>query len=165
MLPFARLLFILLLMAGAVLIGVTVDRLPEQIASHFGAHGVPNGWMTRDGYRLFMLALAFGLPLVVVVSMAVLPRRFSMGVNIPHREFWLAPARRETTLRYLEAHAYWLGSLLVVFIIAIHWLLFVANATQPPNLPLPPFVLLMVSFLVGLGIWAVTLLRHFRHQR
>ena len=47
----------------------------------------------------------------MVLSMAVLPRMMTSAINIPNRDYWLAPARREATLRYIEAHAYWLGSL------------------------------------------------------
>ena len=70
----ARPLFILLLVVGTILISATTDHLPAQIASHFGAGGVPNGWMSRSFYLLFMLAFAVILPLVIVLSMGVLPR-------------------------------------------------------------------------------------------
>ncbi len=164
MLQLARPLFILVLVISTILIGVTTDRLPVQLASHFGAGGVPNGWMSRNGYLLFMLAFAVGVPLVVVLSMTVLPRRMVKGINIPHRDYWLDPARREATLRYIETHAYWLGSLIAVFIAAMHLLLIEANATQPPHLPGPLFVTVLVMFLVTLGILMLTLVLHFRHK-
>ena len=162
MLIFARLLFVLLLVVAAVLIGVTTDQLPAQIASHFGASGAPNGWMSRHGYLTFMLAFGIGIPLLVVLSMSVLPRVAVKAINIPHRDYWLDPARREETLRYLESHAYWLGSLLVVFLAAIHLLLIEANATQPPHLPGAPFATILVAFLAGMAIWALTLAMRFR---
>jgi len=164
MIQFARPFFVLVLVVSAVLIGVTVDRLPAQIASHFGAGGAPNGWMSHSGYLLFMLAFAIGIPLAVVLSMAVLPRHMMRGINIPNRDYWLDPRRREGTLRYIEAHAYWLGSLIAAFIAAIHLLLIEANATQPPHLPGPLFVTLLVGFLVTLGILMVSLLLHFRNR-
>jgi hypothetical protein len=39
MIQFARPLFLLVLVISAVLIGVTTDRLPAKIASHFGEAG------------------------------------------------------------------------------------------------------------------------------
>ena len=164
MIQLARPLFIMVLVISAVLIGVTTDRLPAQIASHFGAGGAPNGWMSHDGYMLFMLVFALGVPLVVVLSMAILPRRMVKGINIPNRDYWLDPKRREGTLRYIEAHAYWLGSLIAAFIAAIHLLLIEANATQPPHLPGPLFVTLLVGFLVMLSLLLATLLLHFRNR-
>jgi len=162
MTQFARPLFILLLIITTILISVTTDHLPAQIASHFGAGGAPNGWMSRNTYLLFMLAFAVVLPIAVVLGMTVLPRRKVNAINIPHREFWLEPARREATLRFLAAHACWLGSLVVVFIAAIHLLLIEANATQPPRLPTAMFYTLLVVFVVALGVWMAMLRLRFR---
>jgi uncharacterized membrane protein len=160
----ARPLFILLLVVAAVLISATVGQLPAQIASHFGASGAPNGWMDRNGYRLFMLAFAVGIPLLVVLSMTLLPGRMLNGINIPNRDYWLAPDRREATLRYIATHAYWLGSLLVIFIAAIHLLLIEANRTQPPHLPGALFGTILATFLAAMGVWMVTIIMHFRHK-
>jgi uncharacterized membrane protein len=159
----ARPLFILLLIISTILISVTTDHLPAQIASHFGAGGVPNGWMSRNTYLLFMLAFGVVLPIAVVLGMTVLPRKVN-AINIPHREFWLEPARREATLRFLAAHACWLGSLVVVFIAAIHLLLIEANATQPPRLPAAMFYTLLVVFVVALGTWMAMLHVRFRRR-
>ena len=58
----ARPLFVLLLVIGAIVIGVTTDQLPAQIASHFSAGGAANGWMSRSGYLTFMLVFAVVIP-------------------------------------------------------------------------------------------------------
>jgi uncharacterized membrane protein len=165
MLQIARALFVLLLVVATVLVSVTVDRLPEHIASHFAANGVANGWMDRNAYLLFMLGFAVGTPIAVVLAMGFVPRRMPNAINLPNRDYWLAPARSEETLCYLEAHAYWFGSLLLVFMVALHGLLLVANATQPPHLPGPPFVMLLTAFLVATAWWGVTLVLHFRRGR
>lgn len=161
----ARPLFIVLLVVGTILIVATTDHLPAQIASHFGAGGVANGWMSRNFYLLFMLAFAVILPIVIVLSMSVLPRWKAGGINIPNRDYWLDPARRESTLNYLTAHACWLGSLIVLFITAIHFLLIEANAAQPPRLPFQSFVTLLVLFVVALLAWMAMLALRFRNRR
>ena len=160
----ARTLFVLLLVISATVIIATTSQLPAQVASHFGAGGAANGAMTRSGYLLFMLAFAVGVPLLVVLSMAVLPRLFGNAINIPNRDYWLAPARREATLRYITAHACWLGSLLTVFIGAIHLLLLEANATHPPHLPGAPFWTVLALFLVAMAFWSITLMLRFRNR-
>ncbi len=164
MLQIARPLFLLLLVVGAVFIGVTTDRMPDRIASHFGANGQANGFMDPSSYRMFMLGMAVGIPLFVVLVVGLLPRRVPAAINLPHREYWLSAARREATLQYLETHAYWMGSLLVVFMAALHALLIAANATQPAHLPGPPFAMLMAAFLIASAGWALTLVRHFRRK-
>jgi uncharacterized membrane protein len=164
MLLISRILFVLLLIVAAVVIGVTADQLPVQLASHFGAGGAPNGWMTRSGYLLFILAFAIGIPLLIVLSMSVLPRVMTKGINIPNRDYWLDPARRGETLDYLESHAYWMGSLIVVFIAAIHLLLIEANRTQPPHLPGALFGTILAAFLAATGLWALTMILRFRRK-
>jgi uncharacterized membrane protein len=158
----ARPLFVVLLVTGAIVIGVTTGYLPDQIASHFGAGGAANGWMSRSGYLTFMLVFAVALPVGIVFSMSLLPRVSVNAINIPNRDHWLSPTRRAATFRFLTAHACWLGSLMVVFIVGIHLLLIAANATQPPHLPTQPFITLLVLFLAALAIWAATLVRRFR---
>ena len=165
MTQFARLLFIVLLVVGAILIGATTDQLPVRIASHFGVGGVPNGWMNRNFYLQFMLAFASLLPIVLVLSMGVLPRYWPNVINVPNRTYWLDPVRREGTLNYLAAHACWLGSLVVVFITAIHFLLIEANATQPPRLPFSLFIVVLATFLIAMGLWTATLMLHFRNRK
>jgi uncharacterized membrane protein len=158
----ARPLFALLLVIGAVVIGVTTDQLPAQLASHFAAGGAATGSMSRRGYLLFMLAFAVVIPLFIVFSMSLLPRVSDKAISIPNRDYWLGPVQREATFGFLTAHACWLGSLMIVFITGIHFMLIAANATQPPRLPTQPFITLLVAFLVGIAIWAATLVRHFR---
>jgi uncharacterized membrane protein len=161
---FAHLLFVLLLAIAAIIITTTTGQLPEQVASHFGGSGAANGSMSRSGYLVFMLAIAIGVPLVVALMVGTLPRMMVKAINIPNREFWLADPRREGTLRFLSAHACWLGSLLVVFTTRIHLLLLAANATQPPRLPGTMFVTLLAAFLVGMAIWIVALHVRFRNK-
>ena len=165
MIQLSRPLFIVLLVVCTILISATTDHLPAQIASHFGAGGVPNGWMGQNFYRLFMLAFAVILPIVIVLTMGVLPRWIPNAINVPHRAYWLDPVRREATLNYLAAHACWLGSLMVVFITAIHFLLIEANATQPPRLPFQLFITVLVIFVVAMGLWMGTLVLHFRNRK
>jgi uncharacterized membrane protein len=157
----ARPLFALLLVIGAIVIGATTDQLPAQLASHFAAGGAATGWMSRRGYLLFMLVFAVVIPLVIVFSMSLLPRVSDKAINIPNRDYWLGPSQREATFGFLTAHACWLGSLTIVFITGIHFMLIAANATQP-RLPTQPFITLLVAFLIGIAIWAATLVRRFR---
>ena len=49
-------LFVALLAGATALLFATVGLLPDRIPTHFGAGGVPDGWMTRGGYTKFMLA-------------------------------------------------------------------------------------------------------------
>ena len=119
--------------------------------------------MTRDGYLVFMLAFAVVLPIFVAAMIGLLPRARSNSINIPHKTYWLDPKRKEETLDALSAHGAWLGSLIALFIAALHYVLIVANASSPPRLPADLFSMLLGGFVVGLLLWVGVLYLRFRN--
>ena len=161
---FPYMLFVLFLVIAAIIIVTTTGQLPVQVASHFAGAGSANGWMGRSDYLVFMLAIGIGMPLLVVAVVGALPRTMVRSINIPNRDHWLTPARRDETLRYLSAHACWLGCLLTAFITAVHVVLLRANATQPPQLPGTMFFTVLVAFLIGMVLWIVALHARFRNR-
>ncbi len=159
-----RFMFGVLLVGGAGFVLATSGALPEHVASHFDGRGQPNGWMTREGYRLFMLFFACGLPLVVVGVVSWLPRRYPRLTHVPHREFWLSQGEREHTFAYLSRHALVLGCVLVVFASAVHWLVVMANRLTPPRLDNAPLFAMLAAFVFALTIWAGMLYWRFRRR-
>jgi hypothetical protein len=156
-------LFALLLIVVGAFITATTGQLPARVASHFGAGDLPNGWMSRDGYLVFMLGFGLLLPTIVVAAIGWLPRIAPRGINIPHRDYWLAPSRRDATLAALAVHACWLGCLLVLFIAGIHYAILEANASVPARLPADLFWMLMIVFLAALALWIGALFLRFRN--
>ena len=161
---FALYTLVAAILAAAWYIDATTGVLPERVATHFGGGGRPNGWMTRDGYRVFMLLFVTLLPLFMVLMAGGMPRLFPNATNIPNRHYWLASGRREEALRFLAAHACWLGCLMVVFILGIHVLLLQANHGTPVRLPERPFFMMLGGFAVGMAVWIVVLIRRFRRS-
>lgn len=150
-----------LLVAAAGYVATTTDSLPAIVATHFDGNDRPNGWMTREGYRVFMLAFTIGLPLFVAAAVGWLPRRFPNATNIPNRAHWLAPERREAAFAYLARHGCLLGCLMAVFSAGIHALIVDAHAVSPPRLASDRLFWMLAAFLIALTVWAITLLRRF----
>jgi len=157
-----RYAFALFALALLLDLALTVPSLAESVATHFDAVGRANGWMTRTGYAVFMAAFGIGLPLLIWFLIPLVSRRFPAGINIPARNYWLAPERREETLAFLRWHMGWLAALMALFFIAIHHLLLLANALRPPALPRTPFFFMLGCFLAGTAMWTVLLWRRFR---
>ena len=157
-------LFPLALLGVLAYVVTTSISLPERVASHFAANGMANGYMTRDGYRTFIVCFALGVPLFVVAVVAILPRAFPGAINIPDRDYWMAPERRENTLGYLTGWACSLGSILSLFIAAIHSAVRVANEYDPPRLPSTLFFIILSAFGVAMVVWIVALATHFRRR-
>jgi len=156
-----RVLFAALLLgAGAYIVG-TADALPAVIATQFGIGGGPVSWMSRDGYLIFMMCFAVGLPLLIVAIIAWLLRRFPDRVNIPNRNHWLAPERRDASLAFLHALFLAIACLIVAFMAGLHWLVLRSNGSGPPQLDYGLLLTLAGVFLVAEGLCMLAMVRRF----
>jgi len=146
---------------AVVFIIYTTRYLPDSVVTHFGAGNQANGWMSRAGYLLFMLAFLIGVSVLVSFVVGTLPRKFPHWTNIPNRDYWLSPARREESLRYLSARGKRLGCLIVMMMLGMHYVILKANHIQPPALPGPTFSAVLFGFALALIWWIVRLYRRF----
>jgi uncharacterized membrane protein len=158
--------FFAFLAAAAAFVWWTSASLPEAVASHFGAGGAANGFMPRASFVAFTLALVVVVP-ALLHSLGWLSARIPVRfVNLPNRNYWLAPERRDATLAALGRFGGWLGYATLGLLCAVHWLVVRANAQQPPRLEQAPLVALVSIYLVALFVgMAAVLGRFFRVPR
>lgn len=155
-----------LLALAAGQLAYVVPELSERIATHFCAGGNPNGWMTRTGFVFFEVALV-GFMVAVMIGAAllarVLPGRF---INIPNRDYWLAPERRHEAASRLLGHMLWLACWAVALFVAVNHLVFAANRVEGcPRLSEKAFIVLLAAALVGLVVWIARMFVLFRRTR
>lgn len=131
--------------------------LPEKIASHFNGTGVPNGFMSKEGYIQFILLFAVGIPTLSVGSISFAMSYASGTINIPNKEYWLSVKNRTQTIQFLKSHVAYFGILIASFIAYIHWLLLKANSVEPPQLPNSLFFVGMGMFLLSMLLWGLWL--------
>jgi uncharacterized membrane protein len=137
------------------------SKLPEVIATHFRAGGLANGWQTQShafttGLTVIALAalIGFGVPQLV----GVIPVSLT---NLPNKEYWLAPERRENTLAYLKTSFAWFGCALLTFLLFVNELVFRANLVKPQHLNTTAFVTAIFTFLGFVLVWTARLIVHF----
>ncbi len=146
---------------GALFVWLSGNALPDVVASHFGASGSANGFMSRTAYLGSMLAVVVVLPLVVALAgrlASVLPPRW---VNLPNKAYWLAPERRGATLEALSRRTGWLALFLLAFLCFVHWLVVQANANATKQLPQVPFFVGLALLLAATVGWVIALHRRF----
>ena len=158
----ASLLFLAFVACAVMFVWHTSDGLPGLVASHFGASGVANGFMPLVFYVRFMIAFVIGLPTLVVLVAWYALGDSRTRINLPNRNYWLAPERHAETIAFLRAGLIWFGILLVTFLCYVHWLVVLANKAQPAQLAGSWLVAGLVAFLAALLIWLKVLLGHFR---
>jgi uncharacterized membrane protein len=129
-LPLVLLLALLALVAGRALI--VCPDLPATIASHFDGSGKADGWSSKGAF----LAIAMGvLALVAAVSVGLpswLARLPVAWINLPRRDYWLAPEHVAETRARIRTFMTWYGILTAAF---VGWVLELTyRANLAPNL-------------------------------
>jgi uncharacterized membrane protein len=149
-------------LGAALFVALTSRDLPQLVASHFDGAGAANGFMTRDFYTWFMLGFVVGMPLLLVYLPAFVFSSPKARINVPNRQYWLAPERRQETVDFLCQHLARFGTLLLLLLCYVHWLVIQTNTRVPPKLSSPLFIGGLVVFVILSIIWAGVLLGRFR---
>ena len=157
-------LFVFFVICAAAFVSLTSARLPALVASHFGSTGIANGFMPHDVYVYCILAVVVGLPAATVVITWLAIASPDARINLPDKAYWLAPERRAATVDYLRSGIVCFGIILVSFLCYMHWLVVLANDTQPPQLANSWFLGGLVAFFAVLLIWIKLFLGHFRQR-
>jgi hypothetical protein len=159
-LPLAALALCYLVLFGYVV--SSYGEMPARVASHFDIAGQPNGWMSRGFCVAFTLTIGILMPAFIVGMMAGAGKIPVSFINLPHRDYWLAPERRVAALRLLRLYALWFASMNVLFVAGLHWLIVQANLPgEAPHMNGPWTALVVGAFLAATALWVVLLLRHF----
>lgn len=135
------------------------ERLPETVASHFDARGQPDGWMSRNLHTTLHAGLIVFIA-VFLEGIARLNRRLpDEYLNIPHRDYWLAPERRAATHAWLVTLLRAIGCTVLLFLIGLFHQVYRAN--QGAGLLTTSTLIMSLSLLVVLTVLLVACLVRF----
>lgn len=156
-----KLIFALLALYAAIHFSHYYHQLPAVVASHFNGRGVPNGWQTKSAF----FAVIVGLSVLAVVIGFGIPRIFAVFppqlMNLPNKEYWLAPEHREETIDFLNAYFAWFACALYLFLILVFDYAIQSNL-HPENLPdRSHFWYALVGFLFFTMVWSIRMLARF----
>lgn len=149
-----RWIFDIAWLALVVAMGATWRLMPEMV-------GAAHKALPREQHMLLMMSVALWCPWLVTRGALWLARAFPAGLNLPNKDFWLMPERREATLAWLREQCFQLGLGVLLVLAAVHY-----TSLQPamPGWPALPAGLLAVG---GIGLaagfmgWVNRLQRHF----
>jgi len=154
-------IFFMLIVLGAVQFSYYRPRLPEILASHFGRNGSVNAWQTKTvffslelGIIVLATIVSFGIPRIIEAMPVSL-------INLPHKDFWLSPGRRDNTLAYMRVWTAWLGCALLAFLLFIMELVYRANLQTPPRWNMAALVPALVAFVAFDTVAILRLVLHF----
>jgi uncharacterized membrane protein len=136
------------------------SALPERMASHFGPSGQADGWMSKASFAIFYLVLV-GVFSLMFSGMGWLLRVTPNDmINLPNREYWLAPERREQTIARVSRQMAVFGIATVAFLMAVMQSCFLANLGNNQLGPL--FFVYFIGFMLFTTIWTIQMLRENR---
>lgn len=154
----------LLLLASAADLAWHLPRMPERLATHFGLDGQADGWTSRSSFALTQVGILVLLPAVFVGLSFLIPRLPTALINVPNRDFWLAPERRAYTMETISRFLLVLGLLLMVFLAGLMHLIMRANLEPTPKL-IWGLNALVVTQLIAMGVAVIWMLLRFRRPR
>ena len=138
--------------------------LPDELAVHFNTQGVPDRWDSKDSFMLtysIIEAIVVGFGIVLALMLDRIP---AWMVNIPHREYWLAPERREKSAEFLGNQLMWIEAVSLLFLIAIAQLIYTKNLGDPPPRLSNDFWYILVPFVAAMVWFSVRIIMRFREK-
>jgi uncharacterized membrane protein len=135
-------------------------QLPERVASHFGPNGVADGWMPKEAFAIFYVALMAFMAAIFGGISALLRHTPNDLINLPNKEYWLAPERREETIRGITESMASFGVATTVLLIAVMQSVILANINGTIRLG-NVVGYYLVAYLAYTLIWTVNLIRRY----
>ena len=134
------------------------SELPETMASHFGAGGRPNDYMSKVPFFWFLAASAGGSVAIVFAAAGMLKRLPARWINIPNRDYWLATdERREVAMNRIAAPMAWIG-LLTAALLALALEFTIEANLERAHFANDVFIVMLVGYLLlvaAITIWMI----------
>jgi uncharacterized membrane protein len=135
-------------------------QLPERVASHFGPNGEADGWMSKSAFAAFYVGITAFQAAIFGGIGSLIRRTPNELINLPNKDYWLAPERREETIRGIAASMASFGVATIALVIAVMQLVIVANISGSFRLG-NNVMYFLVAYLIYTLIWTVNLLRRY----
>ena len=157
-----RTFFIASFVANLALALVSLNILPDPVATHFGANGAPDGWMSKGGHALFTLGMNVLLFCSIYWAARLVFVFPAKWVSLPNRDFWLSEEQRPQTERKMSAFMWEFGSAIFLFLLGVGILSIQANLAKPMRLNERLLLYGLGVFLVYTVWWTIRFYRAFR---
>jgi uncharacterized membrane protein len=136
--------------------------LPGRVATHFGPSGEPDGWASPTENAVIFMAISTLLFVLFFFMHRIIAKVPVSLINLPNKEYWLAPERAASTCAVLAVQFRVFGAAILLLLCVAQALAVQANLTKPPKLDNALFLGALGLFFVFTIVWAVSFYRAFR---
>ncbi len=93
--------------------------LPDIVAHNFDGAGRPQTWGSKKSFMTIYMVTVTGVAILfygTTIALSYLP---VTRINVPNKEYWLAPERAKKTVAYISSSLLWFGSLSMILLLDI----------------------------------------------
>jgi uncharacterized membrane protein len=135
---------------------------PERMAAHFDFQGAPDRFVPKAEffwYQIQTLAVTILVSLLPQTLFLILPPHL---INMPNREYWLAPERRVETVGRLNSFGAMMFAIILLAIQAVFEISAYANLQTPIMFNARLMFMVMAASFIGIGVMLLQLMNSFR---
>ncbi|HKI11036.1 MAG TPA: DUF1648 domain-containing protein [Candidatus Acidoferrum sp.] len=158
---YPKIVYFLMVVAGLFQWVRFYPLLPERMASHFSYDGTPNAWQPKDAFFLLMLVVVGLTFFGAFLTPRFIAARPDKRINLPHKDYWLAPTRREETFRFIAAQMAWSGCAMLFVLLFATFLAIRANLSSDGRFDNGTMIKVLAVFIFLMVLWIVHFLRRF----
>ena len=158
--PYSVFIVLLLLCIGHA--AYYYPLLPDRVASHFGASGKPDAWSSKDHFVKFYLVVVVFIAVLFSGIGFILKKVPASLINLPNKDYWLSPERREDTIAVLSGQFLWFGSATLLLMLDMMHQTFRVHLGKAQVLEHP-----VTSIVVYVGfsmLWSIALIVKFMRK-
>ena len=156
------LFFIFAFLLGVIEMLFFYPQLPDYMAVHFNLAGSADRWDSKSDF-FWTMETVFALLVALFGTLPLIIRRLPVSyINIPNREFWFAPERKEQTTNRLVDQLLFIGAMALLLMDGVLYLSMRANLVDRPALPSELLWGMIIVFFVVNIVWTMSLIRSFR---
>ena len=159
---FGRVFYVIILLICIFETARLWNITPSQMAAHFDIQGNPDRFVPKAEFfwyqlqTMLVLVLASLLPQVLLL---VMPANL---INMPNREYWLSPERRDETLGRLSSFTAMMFGIILLAIQAGFEISAYANLQTPILFNVQLMLMVMIASFTMIGMMLFQLISSFR---
>ncbi len=157
-----RILFTFAIILGIMEALYFYPLLPDRIAVHFNASGAADGWGPKLPF-FEVFGLIFTMMALLLWGLPLLLRRIPDAmINLPNKDYWLAPVRRKQSLDRIMDQMLFMGAMTLLLLDGVIFLSLKANLLSTPVMQAELMWGLLIVFITINIVWIVSLIRGFQ---
>jgi uncharacterized membrane protein len=152
--------FIILLLLCIAHAAYYYPLLPDRVASHFGASGQPDAWSSKVSFvKIYVIVVVFMA--VLFPGIGLILRMIPVAlINLPDKDYWLLPERRQETIAFLSRQFLWFGSATLLLLLDIFHQSFRVHLGKAQALEHPWAS--VVAYVLFTTFWSIALIVKFK---